>query len=281
MTAAVLDGRIRAAHLRSGLRARVRALVDAGAAQPHLATILVGEDEASRIYVAAKHRDCAEVGIGSVRIDLPATATTAEVCAAIAALNEDPRVAGLIVQLPLPSQVDPLTALLTVEPAKDADGLHPVNLGRLVLDRTGPVPCTPRGILDLLTAHGVDLSGACVVIVGRGTTVGRPLSLLLTSRGVDATVTICHTGTRNLAAITRRADVIVAATGRPGVLTADMVSPGTAVVDVGITRIAGRLQGDVDPGVAAVAGLLTPVPGGIGPMTRVMLLDNVVTAAGG
>jgi len=280
MTAQLLDGLTRARDLRGHLAERVAALAAAGPV-PALATVLVGEDPASAAYVAAKHRDCAEVGLGSLPVTLPATATTAEIRAEVARLNADPQVAGLIVQLPLPGHVDTLAVLSEVDPAKDADGLHPVSLGRLVLGQPGPVPCTPRGIVDLLTAYRIGLAGRHVVVLGRGMTVGRPLALLLLSHGLDATVTVCHSRTPDPAALTRLADIVVTAAGQPGILTADMIRPGAVVVDVGITRVAGRLHGDAAAGVADVAGALTPVPGGVGPMTRVMLLDNVVTAAGG
>jgi methylenetetrahydrofolate dehydrogenase (NADP+)/methenyltetrahydrofolate cyclohydrolase len=283
VTATVLDGKATAAAVREDLRVRVKALAERGIV-PGLGTVLVGDDPGSHAYVAGKHRDCAEVGIASLRRDLPATATQAEVEAGVAELNADPRCHGYIVQLPLPKGLDTQRVLELMDPGKDADGLHPVNLGRLVLGYPGPLPCTPRGILHLLRAYGVALAGAEVAVVGRGTTVGRPLGLLLTRRSENATVTLCHTGTRDLARHTRAADVVVAAAGVPGLVTAEMVRPGAAVVDVGITRVVGpdgkgRYTGDVAPGVAEVAGHVAPVPGGVGPMTRAMLLTNVVEIA--
>jgi methylenetetrahydrofolate dehydrogenase (NADP+)/methenyltetrahydrofolate cyclohydrolase len=244
----------------------------------------VGDDPGSHAYVNLKHRDCAEVGILSIRHDLPATASQAEVEAAVVALNSDPACTGYLVQLPLPKGLDEQRVLELVDPAKDADGLHPVSLGRLVLNAPAPLPCTPRGIVELLRRYSVPLAGAEVVIIGRGTTVGRPLGLLLTRKSENATVTICHTGTREVAAHTRTADIVVAAAGRPHLVTADMIKPGAAVLDVGITRVAGeggkaKLAGDVHPDVREVAGYLAPVPGGVGPMTRAMLLTNVVEMA--
>jgi methylenetetrahydrofolate dehydrogenase (NADP+)/methenyltetrahydrofolate cyclohydrolase len=246
---------------------------------PGLGTVLVGDDPGSRAYVAGKHRDCAEVGIESIRVDLPATATQAEVEAEVARLNADPACTGYIVQLPLPKGMDASRVLELMDPAKDADGLHPVNLGRLVLGAPGPLPCTPRGMVELLRRYDVPLNGADVTVVGRGVTVGRPLGLLLTRRTENSTVTLCHTGTRDLAAHTRGADVVVAAAGVPGIISAGMVKPGAAVLDVGITRTDHGLVGDVAPEVRDVAGFVAPMPGGIGPMTRAMLLVNVVEAA--
>ena len=285
MTATVLDGRATAAAIKQELAARVEALAAATGRVPGLGTILVGDDPASHTYVAGKHRDCAEVGIASLRRDLPATATQADVEAAVAELNADPACTGFLVQLPLPEGIDERRVLELVDPDKDADGLHPVNLGRLVLGVPAPLPCTPRGIVELLRRYDIPLAGAEVVVIGRGVTVGRPLGLLLPRRSENATVTLCHTGTRDLAAHTRRADIIVAAAGVPGLVTADMVKPGATVVDVGTTRVGttpsgrAKLAGDVDPGVAEVAGHLAPVPGGVGPMTRAMLLANVVERA--
>ncbi len=285
MTATVLDGRATAAEIKQELAARVEALAAASGRVPGLGTVLVGDDPASQTYVAGKHRDCAEVGIASLRRDLPATATQADVEAAVAELNADPACTGFLVQLPLPEGIDERRVLELVDPDKDADGLHPVNLGRLVLGVPAPLPCTPRGIVELLRRYDVPLAGAEVVVIGRGVTVGRPLGLLLTRRSENATVTLCHTGTRDLAAHTRRADIVVAAAGVPGLVTADMVKPGATVVDVGTTRVGttpsgrAKLAGDVDPGVAEVAGYLAPVPGGVGPMTRAMLLANVVERA--
>lgn len=278
MTATILDGKATARALRAELATRIVALKERGVT-PGLATVLVGDDPGSRAYVAGKHRDCAEVGLASMRVDLPATATQAEVEAAIAQLNADAACTGYIVQLPLPSGLDEQRALELVDPDKDADGLHPLNLGRLVLGAPAPLPCTPRGCVELLRRFGVELAGANVVVVGRGVTVGRPLGLLLTRRSENATVTLCHTGTKNLTAHTREADIIVAAAGVPGLITPQMVRPGAAVLDVGITRTESGLVGDVDPAVRGVAGFLAPVPGGVGPMTRAMLLTNVVEAA--
>lgn len=277
MTARILDGKAIAAEIRAGLAVRVAALAARGVI-PGLGTILVGEDPGSRSYVNGKHRDCAEVGIGSIRVDLPATASQQEVEAAVDELNADPACTGYIVQLPLPAGIDVQLVLARMDPAKDADGLHPVNLGRLVLGEPGPLPCTPRGIVELLRRYDVPIAGADVTLIGRGITVGRPLGLLLTRRTENATVTLCHTGTRDLRAHTRGADIVVVAAGMPGLITADMVKPGAAVLDVGITRTDAGLVGDVDPGVASVAGYLAPMPGGVGPMTRAMLLANVVEA---
>jgi len=275
MTAQVLDGKAAAAEIRAGLAHRVAALAERGIV-PGLGTVLVGDDPGSRAYVNGKHRDCAQVGIASIRRDLPAEATQSQVEAVVDELNADPACTGFIVQLPLPAGLDQHSVLRRLDPAKDADGLHPVNLGKLVLGEPGPLPCTPRGIVELLRRYGLALAGADVVVIGRGITVGRALGLVLTRRTENATVTLCHTGTRDLAAHTRTADIVVVAAGRPGLLTADMVQPGAAVVDVGITRTDAGLVGDVAPEVAAVAGWLAPVPGGVGPMTRAMLLANVV-----
>lgn len=278
MTATILDGKATAATVKAELAARVAQLAAAGVV-PGLGTVLVGDDPGSHAYVAGKHRDCAEVGIASIRVDLPADASQAQVEEAVLALNADPAVTGYIVQLPLPKGLDGNRVLELMDPAKDADGLHPTNLGRLVLGTPAPLPCTPRGIVTLLRAYDVPLAGAEVVVVGRGVTVGRPLGLLLTRKSENATVTLCHTGTRDLAAHLRTADVVVAAAGVPRLVTADLVRPGAAVLDVGITRTADGLVGDVDPGVREVAGFLAPMPGGVGPMTRAMLLQNVVEAA--
>ncbi|MFL6075118.1 MAG: bifunctional methylenetetrahydrofolate dehydrogenase/methenyltetrahydrofolate cyclohydrolase [Mycobacteriales bacterium] len=278
MTAQTLDGKATAAAIRSELTHRVAALRNAGVV-PGLGTVLVGDDPASHRYVAGKHRDCAQVGITSIARELPATATQAEIEAVVDELNADPACTGFIVQLPLPRHVDANRVLERVDPAKDADGLHPVNLGRLVLGEPAPLPCTPRGIVELLTRYGVKLPGAEVVVIGRGITVGRPLGLLLTRRTENATVTLCHTGTRDLAGHTRHADVIVAAAGSPGLITATMIKPGAAVLDVGISGSPGGTVGDVAPDVLEVAGFLSPNPGGVGPMTRAMLLTNVVEAA--
>ena len=230
-------------------------------------------------YVNGKHRDCAEVGIASIRRDLPADATQEQVEAVVDELNADPACTGYLVQLPLPAGIDANRVLSRIDPAKDADGLHPLNLGRLVLGEPGPLPCTPRGIVELLRRYDVAIAGADVAVIGRGITVGRALGLLLTRRSENATVTLCHTGTKDLAGHTREADIVVVAAGRPGLLTADMVRPGAAVLDVGITRTEAGLVGDVAPEVREVAGYLAPMPGGVGPMTRAMLLVNVVEAA--
>ena len=278
MTATILDGVATAARVKAELKVRVDALLARGV-RPGLATVLVGDDPGSHAYVGGKHRDCAEVGIASIRVDLPADATQQQVEDAVRALNADPAVTGYIVQLPLPSGLDSNRVLELMDPAKDADGLHPINLGRLVLGVPGPLPCTPHGIVVLLEEFGVPIRGAEVVVVGRGVTVGRPLGLLLTRKTENATVTLCHTGTRDLAAHTLRADIIVAAAGVPRLITADMVRPGAAVLDVGITRTDEGLVGDVDLGVREVAGFVAPMPGGAGPMTRAMLLANVVEAA--
>jgi methylenetetrahydrofolate dehydrogenase (NADP+) / methenyltetrahydrofolate cyclohydrolase len=288
VTAQVLDGKAAAAAIKGELKQRVAALAARGVV-PGLGTVLVGADPGSAAYVAGKHRDCAEVGLASVRADLPVDATQADVENAVRRLNADPTCTGYIVQLPLPRGLDPDVVLELIDPAKDADGLHPTNLGRLVLRVSrkldSPLPCTPRGIVELLGRHGVMLAGAEVVVVGRGVTVGRPLGLLLTRREINATVTLCHTGTRDLADHVRRADVVVAAAGVPGIITAAMVKPGAAVLDVGITRVEdpttgkARLVGDVAPDVLDVAAWVAPMPGGVGPMTRAMLLANVVESA--
>ncbi len=283
MTATMLDGKKTLATIKDGLRVRIKSLTDRGIV-PGLGTILVGDDPGSQAYVAGKHRDCAELGIASVRRDLPATASQADVLAAVAELNADPACTGYIVQLPLPKGLDEFAVLEAVDPAKDADGLHPINLGRLVLGKAAPLPCTPRGIVELLRRYDVAISGAEVVVVGRGTTVGRPLGLLLTRKSENATVILCHTGTRDLAAHVRRADIVVAAAGVPGLITADMVKPGAAVLDVGISRVikpdgGAKLVGDVAPEVRDIAGHLAPMPGGVGLMTRAMLLTNVVDLA--
>jgi methylenetetrahydrofolate dehydrogenase (NADP+)/methenyltetrahydrofolate cyclohydrolase len=278
VTATLLDGKALAAEIKSDLTDRVTRLRDRGVV-PGLGTILVGDDPGSKAYVAGKHRDCAEVGITSIRRDLPAAAGQAAVEAAVDELNADPTCTGYIVQLPLPAGHDANAVLERIDPAKDADGLHPTNLGRLVLGVPAPLPCTPAGVLVLLRRYDIPLAGAEVVVVGRSINVGRPLGLMLNRRTENATVTLCHTGTVDLAAHLRRADVIVAAAGSPGLVTAKDVRPGAAVVDVGITRTDHGLVGDVSPAVAEVAGFLTPVPGGVGPMTRAMLLLNVVESA--
>ncbi|WP_214367481.1 bifunctional methylenetetrahydrofolate dehydrogenase/methenyltetrahydrofolate cyclohydrolase [Pseudonocardia sp. H11422] len=278
MTATVMDGKATLDEMLVELAVRVEKLTAAGVT-PGLGTLLVGDDPGSHSYVRAKHRDCAEVGITSIQRELPADASQADVERVIDELNADPAVTGYIVQLPLPKGLDAGAALERIDPSKDADGLHPVNLGRLVLGESGPLPCTPRGIVELCGRYGVELDGARVTVVGRGVTVGRPLGLLLTRRSENATVTLCHTGTRDLAAEVRRADVVVAAAGVRGLITADMVKPGATVLDVGVSRTDLGLVGDVAPEVAEVAGRLAPMPGGVGPMTRAMLLTNVVEAA--
>ncbi|NYE95135.1 methylenetetrahydrofolate dehydrogenase (NADP+)/methenyltetrahydrofolate cyclohydrolase [Psychromicrobium silvestre] len=288
MTAIILDGVATAAAVKAELAERITALKAQGIT-PGLGTLLVGDDPGSRSYVAGKHRDCAEVGIESIRVDLPATASNAEVRAAIDELNANPAVTGYIVQLPLPKGLDEHAALEAIDPAKDADGLHPTNLGRLVLGIEGeldsPLPCTPAGIVEILQRYNVPISGKQVTVVGRGLTVGRPLGLLFTRKGLDATVTLTHSRTVDLAAEVRRADIVVAAVGVAHLIKAEWIKPGAAVLDVGITRVQnietgkGKLTGDVDPAVVSVAGYLSPNPGGVGPMTRAMLLSNVVDAA--
>ncbi|OLE27248.1 MAG: bifunctional methylenetetrahydrofolate dehydrogenase/methenyltetrahydrofolate cyclohydrolase [Catenulispora sp. 13_1_20CM_3_70_7] len=278
MTARILDGKATAATIKGELSVRVEALKARGIV-PGLATLLVGDDPASQSYVRSKHRDCAQVGIASIQRELPATASQAQIAEAVAELNADPACTGYIVQLPLPKGIDENAILELVDPAKDADGLHPVNLGKLVLGAPAPLPCTPLGIVELLRRHDVAIAGAEVVIVGRGITVGRPLGLLLTRRRENATVTLCHTGTRDLAAHTTSADIIVAAAGVPNLITAELVKPGAAVLDVGVSRGEGGLAGDVADDVRDVAGWVSPNPGGVGPMTRAMLLNNVVEIA--
>jgi methylenetetrahydrofolate dehydrogenase (NADP+) / methenyltetrahydrofolate cyclohydrolase len=278
MTANILDGKAAAAEIRSALKERVARLAERGIV-PGLGTVLVGDDPGSRAYVNGKHRDCAEVGIASIRRDLPADASQEQVEAVVDELNADPACTGYIVQLPLPAGLEAQPVLERIDPVKDADGLHPMNLGRLVLGERGPLPCTPRGIVELLRIYGVEIAGADVTVIGRGITVGRSLGLLLTRRSENATVTQCHTGTKDLAAHTRNADIVIVAAGVPGLLTPDMVKPGAAVLDVGITRTDAGLVGDVAPPVTEVAGWLAPMPGGVGPMTRAMLLANVVEAA--
>ncbi|MEA4944201.1 MAG: bifunctional methylenetetrahydrofolate dehydrogenase/methenyltetrahydrofolate cyclohydrolase [Propionicimonas sp.] len=278
MSAQKLDGTAFLKRLKADLAARVEALAVHGR-RPGLGTVLVGDDPGSRSYVGMKHRDCAEVGITSLRVDLPADASAAQVAEAIAALNADDACTGYIVQLPLPRHLDENALLAQVDPDKDADGLHPLNLGRLVLNEPGPLPCTPRGIVELLRHHDIPLDGAEVCVVGRGITVGRPLGLILTRRSENCTVTLCHTGTRDLADHTRRADIVVAAAGRPQLITADLIAEGAVVLDVGVSRVDGHLVGDVAPDVLAKASWVAPNPGGVGPMTRAMLLTNVVERA--
>ncbi|MEE1939427.1 bifunctional methylenetetrahydrofolate dehydrogenase/methenyltetrahydrofolate cyclohydrolase [Streptomyces sp. TRM 70361] len=279
MTAQILDGKATAAAIKSELTARVEALKARGV-QPGLGTLLVGDDVGSQKYVAGKHRDCAQVGIASIQRELPGTAGQEEIEAVVRELNEDPACTGYIVQLPLPRGVDTNRVLELMDPAKDADGLHPTNLGRLVLNEPAPLPCTPNGIIELLRRHGVEINGANVAVVGRGITVGRSIGLLFTRRTENATVTLCHTGTRDLGARLREADIVVAAAGSPHLVLPEYVRPGAAVLDVGVSRDAtGKIVGDVHPDVAEVAGWLSPNPGGVGPMTRAMLLANVVRAA--
>lgn len=274
----LLDGKAAAHAVKEDLRVRVLALKARGIS-PGLGTVLVGGDPGSHAYVGGKHKDCAEVGITSIRVDLPEDSTQDHVESEIARLNADPSVTAYIVQLPLPQHLDSFRVLELMDPNKDADGLHPMNLGRLVLGIDAPLPCTPRGIVELLRRYNVNLNGAHVVVVGRGVTVGRPLGLLLSRRTENSTVTLCHTGTQDLAMELRRADIIVAAAGVPGIVSAENVKPGAAVLDVGITRTDQGLVGDVSPDVADVAAFIAPMPGGVGPMTRAMLLTNVVESA--
>ncbi len=278
VSAKVLDGKATRDEIFVSLRERAAKLAELGRI-PGLGTILVGDDPGSQAYVRGKHADCAKMGINSIRRDLPAGIGQAELDATIDELNANPDCTGYIVQLPLPKHLDENAALERIDPDKDADGLHPVNLGRLVLGKDAALPCTPRGIVALLRRFEVPIAGAHAVIIGRGITVGRPLGLLLTRRSENATVTLCHTGTRDLRALTRQADIIVAAAGVPHMLTADMVRPGAAVVDVGVSRVDGKLTGDVHPGVWDVAGHVSPNPGGVGPLTRAFLLTNVVERA--
>jgi methylenetetrahydrofolate dehydrogenase (NADP+)/methenyltetrahydrofolate cyclohydrolase len=276
MTAQILDGKAALASIKQELATRVAALKEQGIT-PGLGTVLVGDDPGSSWYVAAKHKDCAEIGITSIRRDLPGTSTLEEVLDVVRGLNDDPACTGFLVQQP--TGLDENAILSAVDPAKDVDGLHPTNLGWLVLGKPAPLPCTPMGCIELLRRHDVPIAGARVAVVGRGITVGRPLSLILTRRSENATVVSCHTGTRDLAAEVRQADIVVAAAGVPGIITADMVKPGAAVLDVGVSRVDGKIAGDVADDVAEVAGWISPNPGGVGPMTRAMLLTNVVEAA--
>jgi len=288
MTAQKLDGIATAAAIKAELRERVEILKGRGVV-PGLGTLLVGADPGSVSYVAGKHRDCAEVGVESIRVDLPETATREDILEAVQFLNADPAVTGYIVQLPLPKGIDEHEILEAIDPDKDADGLHPTNLGRLVLgvdgEITSPLPCTPAGIIELLERHGVQIPGKHVTVVGRGLTVGRPLGLLLTRKGIDATVTLTHSRTPDIAEECRRADIVVAAVGVPHLIKPEWIKPGAAVLDVGVTRVGesetgrAKLSGDVDPAVAEVAGWLSPNPGGVGPMTRALLVKNVVDAA--
>ncbi len=276
MTATTIDGKATLATIKGELRERIAALKARGIT-PGLGTVLVGDDPGSQWYVNAKHKDCAEVGITSIRKDLPATATQAEVEAVIDELNDDENCTGFLIQQP--TGLDEVALLSRVKPEKDVDGLHPVNLGKLVLGEEAPLPCTPMGVIELLRRYDVPLNGAEVVVVGRGLTVGRPLGLILTRRSENATAILCHTGTKDLAAHTKNADVIVAAAGVPGLITKDMVRQGAAVLDVGVSRVDGKVAGDIAPDVAEVAGFMSPNPGGVGPMTRALLLTNVVEAA--
>ena len=278
MSAVILDGKATAQTIKNNLAQRVAALKAKGI-NPGLGTILVGDDAGSHAYVNGKHKDCAEVGISSIRIDLPKTATQADVMSAITKLNNDQNCTGFIVQLPLPKGLDGNLALEAMDPDKDADGLHPSNLGKLVLGQNGPLPCTPRGIIELLRAYKIELNGANIVIIGRGVTVGRPLGLLLTRKTENATVTLCHTGTKDLTSHLVNADIVIAAAGVPHLVKANMIKKGAAFVDVGITRTDSGLVGDIDPQVKDVAGFFSPMPGGTGPMTRAMLLTNVVERA--
>ncbi len=275
VTAMKLDGQLYRDEIFADLKERVAKLDK----KPGLATVLVGDDPASQSYVKMKHRDCEQLGITSIRKDLPADVSQEELLAVIEELNEDPDCTGYIVQLPLPKHLDENAVLAAIDPDKDADGLHPVNLGKLVLGEPAPLPCTPNGAIHLLRRFGVELNGAKVVVIGRGVTVGRPIGLILTRRSENATVTLCHTGTKDLAAETRAADVIIAAAGKPHMLTADMVKPGAAVLDVGVSRVDGKLAGDVHPDVWDVAGHVSPNPGGVGPLTRAFLVHNVVERA--
>jgi len=276
MTAVILDGRATLAAIKLELADRVRALADRGVV-PGLGTVLVGDDPASRWYVAAKHRDCAEIGVASIQRELPSGSSQQQVEDVVDELNADPGCTAFLVQQP--TGLDEFAILSRVDPAKDVDGLHPYNLGSLVLGHPAPLPCTPLGVVELLRRYDVPLAGAHVVVIGRGITVGRPLGLLLTRRSENATVTLCHTGTRDLAAHVRQADIVVAAAGVPGIITGDMVKPGAAVLDVGVSRVDGKLAGDVAADVYDVAGWVSPNPGGVGPMTRAMLLSNIVAAA--
>lgn len=276
MTATTLDGKATLATIKGELRERIAALKARGIT-PGLGTVLVGDDPGSQWYVNAKHKDCAEIGITSIRKDLPATATQTEVEAVIDELNDDENCTGFLIQQP--TGLDEVALLSRVKPEKDVDGLHPVNLGKLVLGEEAPLPCTPMGVIELLRRYDVPLNGAEVVVVGRGLTVGRPLGLILTRRSENATAILCHTGTKDLAAHTKNADVIVAAAGVPGLITKDMVKQGAAVLDVGVSRVHGKVAGDIAPDVAEVAGFMSPNPGGVGPMTRALLLTNVVEAA--
>lgn len=278
MAAITLDGKKYRDEIFADLKQRVDALRAKGVT-PGLATVLVGDDPASHSYVRMKHKDCEQIGVKSIRKDLPADVTQEELNAVIDELNADPECTGYIVQLPLPKHLDENAVLERIDPAKDADGLHPVNLGKLVLNEPAPLPCTPNGAISLLRRYDVELNGAKVVVIGRGVTVGRPIGLMLTRRSENATVTLCHTGTKDLKAETMNADIIVAAAGKPHMLTKDMVKPGAAILDVGVSRLDGKLAGDVHPDVWEVAGAISPNPGGVGPLTRAFLVHNVVERA--
>ena len=273
--ARTLDGKLCAQAIKTQIAQQVKGLAN----KPGLGTILVGDDPGSQAYVNGKHRDCAEVGINSIRIDLPVSATQADVLKAVNELNSAKECTGYIVQLPLPRGIDTNLVLEAIDPDKDADGLHPINLGRLVLNQPAPRPCTPSGIIELLKKNNISWAGQDVAIIGRGATVGRPLSLMLNSKEINATVTNLHTGSKDLAAHTKRADIVIAAIGKSHFLTAEMIKPGAVVVDVGITRTQSGLQGDVHPDVAQIASAITPMPGGVGPMTRAMLLNNILLIA--
>lgn len=278
VTAIKLDGNLYRDEIFADLEQRVATLKEKGIT-PGLATVLVGDDPASHSYVKMKHRDCEQIGVNSIARVLPADVSQEELFAVIDELNADDACTGYIVQLPLPKHLDENAVLERIDPEKDADGLHPVNLGKLVLNEPAPLPCTPNGSISLLRRFGVELNGAKVVVIGRGVTVGRPIGLMLTRRTENSTVTLCHTGTKDLAAETREADVIIAAAGKPHMLTSDMVKPGAAVLDVGVSRVDGKLAGDVHPDVWEVAGAVSPNPGGVGPLTRAFLVHNVVERA--
>ncbi len=280
MSAVILDGKATAQKIKTNLIKRVQDLKNKGI-NPGLGTILVGDDAGSHAYVGGKHKDCAEVGINSIRIDLPKTASQSDVMTSIEKLNNDASCTGFIVQLPLPGGLDSNKALEAINPQKDADGLHPTNLGKLVLGQNGPLPCTPRGIIELLRTYKIEINGAKVVIIGRGVTVGRPLGLLLTRKTENATVTLCHTGTKDLTSHLLTADIVIAAAGVPHLVKPNMIKKGAALIDVGITRTDNGLVGDIDPKVQELAGFFSPMPGGTGPMTRAMLLTNVVESAEG
>ncbi|MEY4151646.1 MAG: hypothetical protein RJB28_713 [Actinomycetota bacterium] len=278
MSAMILDGKATALTIKNELKEQVTQLKASGKI-PGLATVLVGDDPGSQAYVAGKHRDCADIGIHSIRVDLPANASETEILRAVNDLNDSKECTGYIVQLPLPRGINTQKILEAIDPAKDADGLHPLNLGRLVMNEKAPLPCTPAGIVELLNRYSVRINGAEIVVIGRGLTVGRPLSLLLTRKSENATVTLVHTGTRDIASHTQRADIVIAAVGQAHFLKPEMIKTGAAILDVGITRVDQKLVGDVDPKVVEKAGWFAPMPGGVGPMTRAMLLKNVVELA--